>query len=477
MDNRFFSSFANFASQALAAPFPELARARALDAITDCVGCIAAGRREPLADKLLRALPNHKFEARNEGMAVMACTDRMALPGDSALFNGALAHALDFDDSSHPAYAHASAVLVPTILAASSVAQFSGADAIAAYIVGLEMFGKLACGLNNRHYENGWHTTSTLGSIAAAATAATLLRLPKVQIEGALNLATTFSSGLRVHFGTDTKPLHAGMAARNGLLAVTLAREDFSCSESALEHQYGFASVFNWGSGHFNLEAMGQPGIELEILTDYGVSLKAFPSCGATHPGIEAATKLHQWLAGRKVKSVRLGVPELSFRPLIHHFPKTPLQGKFSLEFCIAAALLDGHVRIDTFTQERVSSLEIVELISRTKMEADDRVRNDPEWATAVEVETESGEIREEIVHLAVGKVGRWFSEGDLRTKFMDCAARSLPGAQGEALYSTLRSLPTLACAQRLSEGLLLTPLVARVGVLRDNELVDAVRQ
>jgi 2-methylcitrate dehydratase PrpD len=440
----FLSDFAVFASKALHAPFPELARSRAADAITDCIGCMAAGRREALADKLLRALPSSPRQNGQAGMAAMAFTDRMASPSDAALFAGALAHALDFDDSTHPAYAHSSAVLVPTILAASKLAFFSGADAIAGYIVGLEMFGKLARGLNNRHYELGWHTTSTIGSIASAATAATLLGLSRTQIANALNLSTTFAGGLRVHFGTMTKPLHAGMAARNGLLAAKLAQEDFSCSSEGLEHRYGFASVFNGGAGNFDLEAMGRPGEQLEIMTDYGVSLKAFPSCGATHPGIEAATRLHPWLAGRKVRSVRIGVPELSFRPLIYHAPTTPLQGKFSLEFCVAAGLLDGQVRIDTFSQERISSPEVVELVKRSQMEVDERVRHEKEWATAVRVETESGEVREELVPLAIGKVGRWFSEDDLRAKFMDCAGRTIQPAQAERLYAMLRSISAL---------------------------------
>ena len=445
MDNRFFAQFADFAAHALDRPFPELARQRALDAMTDCVGCMVAGRREPLAGKLLRALANRPAEAAaDEGLAVMVCTGRAAQPGDAALFNGALAHAIDLDDSSHPAYAHPSAVLVPTILSVSAIRQVRGSDAVAAYVVGLEMFGKLARALNLRHYENGWHSTSTLGTIAAAAAASTLLRLTSEQAAIALNLATTFSSGLRVHFGTMTKPLHAGMAARNGLLAAALAGEEYGCSEVALDHPYGFASVFNWGAENADLTATGVPGEALEILTDYGVSLKAFPSCGATHPGIEAATKLHRWLEGRAVRSVRIGVPELAFRPLIHHSPKTALQGKFSLEYCVAAGLLDGRVGIETFTDERVMSPDAQRLIACTTMEVDDRVRFDPEWATAVRVEVEGGDAREEMVPLAIGKVGRWFSEADMKAKFLDCARGTVPAERAQRLFATLRNLPSL---------------------------------
>lgn len=449
----FFQAFAAFAAEASAQSLPEVARQRAVDAITDCVGCMGAGRAEPLAAKLLRALPN--TAGRPAGNASLAFSARTAQPFEAAMFNGAIAHALDFDDSSHPAYAHSSAVLVPTLLAASRLQDFSGADAVTGYIVGLEMFGKLARGMNNRHYENGWHATSTFGTVAAAAATATVLRLPRAQTVAALNLATTFASGLRVHFGTMTKPLHAGMAARNGLLAVQLAREDFTCSAEALQHPYGFAQVMNWGEGSYDLQAMGRPGVDLELMTDYGVSLKAFPSCGATHPGIEAATRLHDWVRGRRIERVRIGVPALSFKPLIHHDPKTALQGKFSLEFCVAAGLLDGRVRIDTFTDARVNAPDVTALIARTRMEVDERVREDAEWATAVRVETVDGEVREELVPLAIGKVGRWFSEDRMHDKFMDCTSRSLPQPAAAALYRALRELPAQRSVAALDDALL----------------------
>jgi 2-methylcitrate dehydratase PrpD len=213
--------------------------------------------------------------------------------------------------------------------------------------------------------------------------------------------------------------------------------------------------VFNWGEGKYDLEAMGRPGVDLELMTDYGVSLKAFPSCGATHPGIEAATRLHAWLRGRAVKSVRIGVPALSFRPLIHHDPKTALQGKFSLEFCVAAGLLDGAIRIGTFTDARVNAPDVVAMIARTRMEVDERVRDHAEWATAVRVETEAGEVREELVPLAIGKVGRWFSEEQLRDKFLDCASRSVDSGQAQRLFAQLRGLPTLASIASLDDALL----------------------
>jgi 2-methylcitrate dehydratase PrpD len=144
------------------------------------------------------------------------------------------------------------------------------------------------------------------------------------------------------------------------------------------------------------------------------------------------------------VKSVRVGVSELAFRPLIHHSPTDALQGKFSLEYCVSAGLLDGRVGIETFTDERVRSPKVVDLIKRTTMVVDERVRHEKEWGTAVRVETMTGEVKEELVPLAIGKVGRWFSEDTLRTKFMDCASRMIPTSQAEHLFRALRTLPSL---------------------------------
>jgi 2-methylcitrate dehydratase PrpD len=447
-----FAAFAAFAATAELADFsPEAAR-RALDAITDCLGCMVAGRGESLAEKLLRVLPNWA-PGQLAGTAPLIGAGRVALPTDSALFNGAIAHALDYDDTNHPAYAHPTAVLLPTILAIGGIATVSGADALAAYIVGFEMFGKLGRALNTHHYARGWHTTNSFGTLAAAAAAARLLRLSPDLTARALSIATTSASGLRVHFGTMVKPLHAGLAARNGVLAALLAREDFTAAADALDHRYGFASVFNAGEA-IDLAALAAPADPLEILTEFGLALKPFPSCGATHSGIEAALLLHRELAGRPIRRIRAGVSEMAFKPLIHVMPATPLEGKFSLHYCLAAALATGEVGLKTFRQELIDSPAIRTLIERTDMAADDRVRHDPEFATAVQVETEDGTQHEKLIPLAIGKPARWFTEPQLRRKFMDCCAAQLPSDRADDLYATIRGLPFLGSVAELAPQL-----------------------
>jgi 2-methylcitrate dehydratase PrpD len=441
MDSRQPSVTAVIAAFA-AAPIvlPEAARSRAVDAMTDGVGCMLAGAREPLAAPLLRTLPSaSKFSVQTP--AVMAGTGRYAAPGDAALFNGAVGHALDFDDTNHPAYAHPTAVLLPAMLAVAPRAEATGAELVTAYVIGFDLIGKLGRALNTAHYARGWHTTSSFGSVAATLAAARVLRLDRTRIETALGIAASSSSGLRANFGTMVKPLHAGLAARNGVMAALLAAEGFDAASGILERQYGYCSTFNDGLP-FDLTPLMTPGEPLEILTEYGLALKPYPSCGATHPGIEAALALHADLQpGEEVTSMRAGVSEMAFKPLIHRMPSTPLEAKFSLHFCLAAALVDGFVDLSTFDDRRVNDVKIRALIDRTTMEADDRVRHDPEFATVVAIETNHGRKLERLIPLAQGKPERWMSDAQLKAKFATCAERSVSRAAADAIFARVRTL------------------------------------
>jgi 2-methylcitrate dehydratase PrpD len=432
--------------------FPALARQRARDAITDCVGCVIAGGAEPIAQPLAATLPAFAEPGAAFGSLLIG-QGRYAAPADAALFNGTLAHALDFDDTNHPAYAHPSAVLAPAMFAVVPLAKPSGRALIDAYIVGFELFGKLGRALNTQHYRRGWHTTGTFGALAAAASAGRLLGLDAQRMTMALGIAASSASGLRASFGSMTKPLHAGQAARNGVLAALLARHGMTASDEALEHRYGYLQVFNDGIGAdpAPLQALGEA---LEILTEHGLALKPYAACGATHPGIEAAEQLHEALGGRAIRKVRAGVCEMAFAPLIHVMPGSPLEGKFSLHFCLAAALLHGPVTLATFSDERVNDPRVRELIGKISMELDERWRGDGEFATEVAVETEDGERLVRFVPLAAGKPARWFSTERLQRKFMDCAGSAVAQADAEPVWAALSDLDTVDGAAQVLERL-----------------------
>jgi len=367
-------------------------------------------------------------------------TAKFSTAADAALYNGACAHALDYDDTNHPAYAHPSAAIVPALLAAGALVDASGEEVVTAYVLGFEVMGKLGCALNTAHYLRGWHATATFGTLAACAAAAMLLRLPEHEFVMALGIAASAAGGLRANFGSEVKPLHAGYAARNGVLAALLAREGYVASEDALEHRYGYVGTFNDGLAT-DLDALRRWGEPLEILTEYGLALKPYPSCGATHTAIEAAILARADLRGEKVARIRAGVSEMAFAPLIHVMPRSPLEGKFSLHYCIGAALVDGRVGLDTFSDGKVADPQIRDLVGRIAMEADDRVRDGTEFPTVLEVETTTGRRIEKHVPLAIGKPERWFTRAQLEEKFMDCAGRAQSESAARRAFLALQGI------------------------------------
>lgn len=415
--------------------FEPLARQRAVDAITDCVGCMLAGAGEPLAGSLSRALR----AAGSSGSAVLAGQGAGTSPIDAALFNGALAHALDYDDTNHPAYAHPSAVLVPALLAAAALDDFSGQAFVTAYVIGFEVFGKLGRAMNTAHYRRGWHATATFGTLAATAAVASVLRLDREQTVMALGIAASSAGGLRANFGSMVKPLHAGYAARNGLLAALLAREGHDASEQALDHPYGYLQLFS-GDGGFDPEPLRSWGQPLEILTPYGLALKPFPACGATHTAIEAALTLRARLEGRKPIRIEAGVSDLAFAPLIHVQPRRSLEGKFSLHYCVAAALIEGDVNLASFRQELIEDPRVADLIAITRMQVDPTVGDGAEFPTRLTIHTDDGGEFSCFVPLAQGKPERWFTEDRIRRKFDDCL-RGYRLNDADALFARLRQM------------------------------------
>lgn len=416
---------------------PKRAIDLAIDATIDCIGCAIAGSQEPLAPIL-----RHIVVGSPHGQAVMIGSSGRTSPADSALYNGALSHALDFDDITHPAYSHPSAVLMPTIVALSARAQPSGREAMAAYVVGIEVFGKLGRALNTAHYRTGWHATSTFGTLASAATSAKLLGLDEQRTVMALGIAGSAASGLRANFGTMTKPLHCGYAARNGVLAALLALEGFTASDNILEHPFGFAGAFNHGS-NIDWAELGHWGQNLEILSEVGIALKPYPSCGATHPAIEAALLIREKIRGdiENISNISVGVSSMALQPLISTEPRTPLEGKFHMGFVIAAALLDGAITLDTFTPEKIADGKNEKLRSKLKMEVDTRVADSSEFASVVTVSMNDGSSHEELVPLAIGKPARWLNRETLHTKFVSCASQAFERSSAEQLFARLVGL------------------------------------
>ena len=418
----------------------------------DCLGVALAGSRTSQAE-IVRRLAETLGGAPQAGILGTGVRSNVAL---AALANGTAAHALDFDDTNHPLYGHPSCHLVPVLLALGEWTDATGAEFLAAYLTGFEVEVRVSRAVNMAHYVAGWHATATLGTLGATAAAARILRLDMPAIVNAFGIAASFAGGLRENFGTDTKPLHAGLAAKNGVLAALLARDGFGAAADGLAGRYGFTSVLNGGSTA-TLEELDPTrfGNPWEITEPFGLAIKQFPSCGATHPAIEAAIGLAAGSAldPEQIAHVRVGISELAPKILVYSRPQSGLEGKFSLEYCVATALIDRRVGLDHFDDETVRRTDVQELLPKIEAVVDDRVRDETEFAAIVEVELLDGSRLEERVDVAKGKVLRPLSHDELVAKFEDCAGRVLSHAKLVATVELLEGLEELDTVVRLAEA------------------------
>lgn len=425
---------------ALGATYEQLstqAVTRVVDAFTDFVGVALAGRREAIAEILAA-------RAMAPGPAYCLAGPAHVSLGSAALFNGSVGHALDYDDTSHPAYSHPSAHLVPPILAAAARHPLSGRAAVVAYAVGHETEAALAHAMNLEHYERGWHATGTLGAVSSVVTAGRVLGLDRQQLTTALGVGASMASGLRVNFGSMSKPLSAGLAARSGVEAAELAANGFTSGADGIGGRFGFLDVLGpqrsaarWQQG----KRLGQPW---ELDSPIGLALKPYPSCGSTHCAAEAAVRLHPQVAGRAVRRVRVGANRLWEQVLVFHVPESPLQAKFSMEYCVAAALSRGGLTLADFTEQSIWDSEVRRLMARTEVTIDPRVRDNLEHGAVVTVELEDGTRLEDMVAMATGKPARWMSEAQLWGKFSECARGTLQPVDSERLFAVLQRLPEL---------------------------------
>jgi len=408
-------------------------------AILDTVGVMLAGSVEPPA-RIVQRLA----EAEG-GMPLCTIVGTPSRAGAiwAALANGTAGHALDFDDTNFAMMGHPSVPVLAAALAAGELMLADGPALLHAFLLGFEVETTLGEVMNPAHYERGFHATGTLGTLGAAAAAAKLLDLDPVQTRHALAIAASQASGLKENFGTMTKPFHAGHAGRSGLLAALLARQGFTASEIALEGPQGYFAALGSQSDDSTaaLERLGAPW---KILTT-GVAVKPYPSCACTHSTIEAVLELRQThrLRPEAVAEITVGVAAPVPRMLIHHDPRTGLEGKFSAEFCAAAALVDGRVGITTFTAEKTADPAIRAVMGKVRMVVDPTIPAAQEhhvW-TRVTVRLADGRTLAVPPREVTGHPSVPLSREALRAKFEECAGRVLARDRVESVAEMLETL------------------------------------
>ena len=358
---------------------------------------------------------------------------------------------MDFDDFSDVLGGHQSVPLVPVLFALGEEHGLSGADIINAYVVGFEVEHRFAMAVHPHHYDKGWHPTATLGIFGTVAAAARALKLDREKTSLALAIAASMASGIKANFGTMTKPLHVGHSGRAGLMAVLLAERGFEANPSAMEHHQGFFNVFN-GAGNFNptpLTDAWTGALAIELPT---IGIKQFPCCGSTHQAIAAMLNLVQ---GNNLKSEDVKAIEITTHPRRLRHTNTPhptsvLQAKFSVQYAVARALLDGAVRLKDFEDGAYAHPDIQKLLAITTA-APFGEANAPDgeiWDAEIAVILNNDKRLVNRVNNMVGRSGdNAMSVSELRDKFSDCAGRILTVDQCDQAFhqmSNLESLPRL---------------------------------
>jgi 2-methylcitrate dehydratase PrpD len=438
---------------------PHEAVQQAKQLILDYFGVTLAASTSPIA----QILKEYLSETGGKPQATIIGLPLKVPCPDAAWANGTLGHALDFDDASIklPAAIHPTVDTLPAALSVGEAFNVGGRDVLTAFILGIEVASKIDRSMRGSA-EKGWHGTGTFGTLAATAASGKMLKLTVEEMEHAIGVAASAAGGLTSNFGTMTKPFHAGQASRNGVVAALLAKKGFTSSKNILEKHRGFGQVFGRGLDEkYVKENLGKPW---EIL-DPGIHIKPYPSCAITHAAIEITLKLAR---ERNITPEQVDLVEVRWEygkvDLRGHFfrkPRTGLEAKFSLEFCIAIALLEGKATLDEFTDTRASEHQVQQMIERirivpSKEESEGSYKEiaslKTPLKTSVKIRMKNGKEYGELVEFPRG-FGRKnpLTTEELETKFRSCSKYALPPEMVDEIIRAISNLENVKIHQLMS--------------------------
>jgi len=326
---------------------------------------------------------------------------------------------------------------------------------------------KIAEAIHPHHYKKGFHSSGTIGTFGATAAAAKLLRLDREATSHALAIAASMASGIRVNFGTMTKPLHVGRASQNGIIAAELAAKGFTGGHDALDPPWGFFQVFSFADGFDADRIVGKLGHPYTIVSP-GVSIKPYP-CGVLgHPTMDAMRKLviaHD-VKPEQITAIRVRAGSNILNPLRYPIARNELEAKFCPAFMVSAIALRRKAGIHEFTDEFVRSAPVQQMMMKVERILDKEIeaRGFEKIRSTVEVDLEDGRrLVEHADERYRGGPDRPFTRDELHEKFSECAALVLPPASVDETFAMVESLEMLPDIADLARSL--TP--ARSGAAR----------
>jgi 2-methylcitrate dehydratase PrpD len=442
------SKLSQFAASSRFDSIPPKALETAKLAIMDCLGVAVAGSREEsahISGKIARE------ERANEETTIYGQRFKSSVL-QAAFVNGIAAHAADFDHS-FVLGGQPTSPIIPAVFAMGETIGATGKQILEAYVTGFEVVAALMFAVQNAGGA-GWHPNGTIGVFGAAAAGARLLGLKQAEIEMALAIAASMASGVQSNFGTMTKPLHVGQAARNGVLSVRLAKTGFTANPQTLDARNGFFDSYYHG-GNLEQAAFESLG-RVYAIEKYGVRFKPYPCGGLTHTAIYATIQLrqeHKITAGM-VDHVSVEVPADTASPLVYRIPKTGLEGKFSMPYLIARALIDGNITLETFTDEAVRNRDVLQLLENVEMKVDPNLRSGSDGSRPgiVTIKLADGKTLNRRENFPKGSPQVPMTRAELQAKFRACTRGVISNASSERTLEYLDKLETLSSIKPLTE-------------------------
>jgi 2-methylcitrate dehydratase PrpD len=432
--------------------------------ILDGLGVALAGSTDECA-RIVQAHIRH-MGAREE--ATVMGTGSSAPVTKAALANAVAGHAMDYDDtqlstSKEAVYGLLTHPTTPVLSAALAVGEkekSSGRDLLEAHILGVEVECRIADAIKPRHYQSGFHSTATIGGLGAAMAVGKILGLKEDPLIRALGIAASMAAGLRENFGTMTKPLHAGRAAESGVTAALLARDGFTAATNILEAPRGFYHAMAGGYDESKIAGrLGGP----YFMQEPGISIKPYPSGSLSHPAQDLILDLvrEHNLHANDIESIAVGTNSNVPNALIYPMPKTALEGKFSIPFCMAIAVLERKAGIAQFKDRKVRDPKVVELMKRVTLYVDDELEalGYDQVRSRIRIKLTNGGIIEGRCDVARGHPEKPMSWTELAEKFRDCASLVLPRKDAEEVIQLVGRLGQLKS---------LTPLLRALAGCKD---------
>lgn len=369
--------------------------------LIDGIATAFAAQNNEVINQLIQSL----LSEQGVGQSPIIGYEQKLSARDAALVNGYILHYLDYDDVHSDVRGHASSVIIPSLLATANGNQRSYDHFLESYIIGIEVAARIGRTIGSQHYEKGWHTSSTIGIIGAAAANAYYLGLDQNNFANAIGIAITEMSGLRAQFGTDVKPLHIGLAAQKAYMAVKYS--EFNVVDGNKDMLSALFATYS--EQQDPPDSLIKEDNESWAIVNPGLWFKLHPCCSANYHAIDAVKNIQKKYALpiETIDTINVIFPLQGDAALKFTKPTNGIEGRFSVEYVIAKLLYNHQLTLEDFFEKEIST-EIQSLMSKVRRTYDETIKAQSNALpkgrfTIVEIRDNLGEIYRERIDTPKG--------------------------------------------------------------------------